>query len=424
MQHDDSASDETIYEVGQFYDLLTAQLEMAFGRRHPRWVRGEVAKVYEKTHLYVDLVDAGSTSSDTKRPVLNAHCWASQWNPLKKKLSSDGITLKPGTIVNLFGYVDLYAPQGRIGFTVTAIDVQGLLGDVARRRQELIARLEAEGLLIANKSRRVPSVPLRVGLVASPGTEGYSDFTGQLLNSGFGFQITLVKTAVQGEAAPDQIASAIETLDEHGVDIICLVRGGGSKGDLACFDDERVARAIAASATPVFTGIGHTGDESVADLVAHTRAITPTKLGEEIANFVTEWNERNVRIPAQKVLSAGEAMLDEATEYVAERRRTMIFAVRDRLRAERRHLGATRQRLVLQGGYIVNSATQLLQSNRQLLGAYDPKKRLSQGWAIVTGPDGNVVRALSDVEVGETVRVVVSDGTFESVVSEKGGKTS
>lgn len=424
MHPDESANDETIYEVGQFYELLTAQLEMAFGRRHPRWVRGEVAKVYEKTHLYVDLVDAGSASNDAKRPVLNAHCWGSQWIPLKKKLTTDGITLKPGTIVNLFGYVDLYAPQGRIGFTVTAIDVQGLLGDVARRRQELIARLETEGLLVANKRRTVSSVPLRVGLVASPGTEGYSDFTGQLLNSGFGFQITLVKTAVQGEAAPAQIVSAIESLDDHGVDIICLVRGGGSKGDLACFDDERVARAIAASSTPVFTGIGHTGDESVADLVAHTRAITPTKLGEEIASIVADWNERNVRVPAQRVLSASEAMLDEATEYVAERRRTMIFAVRDRLRAERRHLGATRERLVLQSGYIVNSASQLLQSNRQLLSAYDPKKRLAQGWAIVTGPEGNVVRGLDDVRVGEAVRVMVSDGTFESVVSEKGGKTS
>ena len=424
MHPDESANDETIYEVGQFYELLTAQLEMAFGRRHPRWVRGEVAKVYEKTHLYVDLVDAGSASSDTKRPVLNAHCWGSQWNPLKKKLASDGITLKPGTIVNLFGYVDLYAPQGRIGFTVVAIDVQGLLGDVTRRRQELIARLDVEGLLVANKRRVVPPVPLRVGLVASPGTEGYSDFTGQLLNSGFGFQITLVKTAVQGEAAPTQIISAIETLDDEGVDIICLVRGGGSKGDLACFDDERVARAIAASSTPVFTGIGHTGDESVADLVAHTRAITPTKLGEEIASIVADWNERNVRAPARRVLSASEAMLDEATEYVAERRRTMIFAVRDRLRAERRHLGATRERLVLQSGYIVNSAILLLQSNRQLLGAYDPKRRLTQGWAIVTGLEGNVVRGLDDVSVGETVRVMVSNGTFESVVSEKGGTTS
>ena len=424
MQPDESANDETIYEVGQFYELLTVQLEMAFGRRHPRWVRGEVAKVYEKTHLYLDLVDAGSASNDTKRPVLNAHCWGSQWNPIKKKLAGEGITLKPGTIVNLFGYVDLYAPQGRIGFTVTAIDVQGLLGDVARRRQELIARLETEGLLVANKRRALPSVPLRVGLVASPGTEGYSDFTGQLLNSGFGFQITLVKTAVQGETAPAQIVNAIEALDEGGVDIICLVRGGGSKGDLACFDDERVARAIAASLTPVFTGIGHTGDESVADLVAHTRAITPTKLGEEIASIVADWNDRNVRVPAQRVLSASEAMLDEATEYVAERRRTMIFAVRDRLRAERRHLGSTRDRLALQSGYVVNSASQLLQSNRQLLGAYDPKRRLAQGWTIVTGSDGKLVRGLDDVQIGEVLRVMVSDGTFESVVSEKGGKTS
>ncbi|MBW4079152.1 MAG: hypothetical protein HIU84_11705 [Acidobacteria bacterium] len=139
---------------------------------------------------------------------------------------------------------------------------------------------------------------------------------------------------------------------------------------------------------------------------------------------MAEWNERNVRIPAQRVLSAGEAMLDEATEYVAERRRTMIFAVRDRLRAERRHLGAMRQRLALQGGYIMNSASQLLVSTRQLLGAYDPKKRLAQGWAIVTTSEGGVVRALGDVRVGETVRVMVSDGTFDSVVSEKGGKTS
>jgi exodeoxyribonuclease VII large subunit len=418
---DDASSDETIFEVGQFYELLTAQLESAFGRRHPRWVRGEIAKVYEKVHLYVDLVDAGSASSDTKRPVLNAHCWGSQWNPLKKKLAVDGVTLKPGTIVNFFGYVDVYAPQGRIGFTVTSIDVEGLLGDVARRRQELIARLQGEGLLEANKRCVLSPVPLRVGLVASPGTEGFSDFTGQLLNSGYGFEITLVKTSVQGEAAPAQIVSAIETLDERHLDIICLVRGGGSKGDLACFDDERVARAIATASTPVFTGIGHTGDESIADMVAHTRSITPTKLGEEIASIVAQWDQRNIRLPAQKVLNATQAILDEATEYVGERRRTMIFAVRDRLRSEARHLGAVRRRLVLQESHLLDSASQMLLSNRQLLGAYDPKKRLAQGWSIVTGADGNVVRVLSDVRIGESVRVMVSDGSFESTVNGKGG---
>ncbi len=424
MVQDEFTLDEPILEVGQFYELVTAQLEAALGRRHPRWVRGEVAKVYEKTHLYLDLVDAGSTSSDTKRPVLNAHCWASQWNPLKRKLADDGVVLKPGVIVSCFGYVDLYAPQGRIGFTVTAIDVEGLLGDVARRRQELINRLKEEGLLEANKARPLSPVPLRVGLVASPGTEGYSDFTGQLLKSGYGFEILLVKTAVQGESAPAQIVSALETLDQGQVDLICLVRGGGSKGDLACFDDESVARAIAGASTPVFTGIGHTGDESIADLVAHTRAITPTKLGEDIVNLVAQWDQRNVRLPAQRILSATEAILEEATVYVGERRRTMIFAVRDRLRLERRHLGATRGRLVLQSTHLLGAAQQMLASSRQLLSAYDPVRRLAQGWAIVTRVDGRVVKQLDDVTAGDLVRVRLSDGTFDSTVKQKDGDGS
>jgi exodeoxyribonuclease VII large subunit len=422
---DEEVSDtEEVLEVGAFYQLLTARLESAYGRRHPHWVRGEIAKVYEKGHVYVDLVDAGSTSSDSKRPVLNAHCWATPWAPLKRKLASEGVTLSAGLIVNFYGYVDLYAPQGKIGFTITQIDVQGLLGDVARRRQELITRLTAEGLLETNKNVAISPVPLRVGLVASPGTEGYSDFTGQLLNSGYGFDIVLVKSAVQGEAAPAQIVAAIEALERNGVDIICIVRGGGSKGDLICFDDERVARAIAASSTPVFTGIGHTGDESVADLVAHTRAITPTKLGEEIAAIVANWHERHVRTPARRVLDATTEVLDEATEYVAERRRTMIFAVRDRLRAEQRHLASTRSALLVRSRHLLASSGQLLTSHRALLGAYDPKRRLAQGWSIVTGRDGVVVKSLDDVGVGDTVSVLVSDGSFESTVKTKDGEAS
>lgn len=418
---DEVIEPDEVLEVGAFYQLLTAQLESAFGRRHPHWVRGEIAKVYEKGHVYVDLVDAGSASSDTKRPVLNAHCWATQWAPLKKKLAADGVTLSAGLIVNFYGYVDVYAPQGKIGFTITQIDVQGLLGDVARRRAELIARLTAEGLLEANKQIAVPAVPLRVGLVASPGTEGYNDFTGQLLHSGYGFQIILVKSAVQGDAAPAQIVAAVETLDQHGVDIICVVRGGGSKGDLACFDDERVARAIAASSTPVFTGIGHTGDESIADLVAHTRAITPTKLGEEIAAIVEVWHARHVRVPAQRVLDATAEMLDEATEYAAERRRTMIFAVRDRLRAEQRHLASTRSGLLVHSRHLLTSSAQMLASHRALLSAYDPKRRLAQGWSIVTNREGEVVKSLGDVVAGDTVSVLVSDGSFESTVNGKTG---
>jgi exodeoxyribonuclease VII large subunit len=418
---DDVTRDETILEVGQFYELITAHLEAAFGRRQPRWVRGEIAKVFEKGHLYVDLVDAGTTSSDAKRPVLNAHCWTSVWGPLKRKLADDGIVIKPGVIVNLFGYVDVYAPQGKIGFTVTAIDVQGLLGDVARRRAELIARLVAEGLLETNRRLTMSPVALRVGLVASPGTEGFNDFTGQLLNSGYSFDVRLVNTLVQGDQAPAQIVAAIANLDAEGLDVIAIVRGGGSKGDLACFDDERVARAIAAAATPVWTGIGHTGDESVADLVAHTRAITPTKLGEELVSRVSAWDQRNLRLPAQRIAVAVEAVLDEATEFLNERRRTMIFAVRDRLRSEERHLGTVRERLLLQTRHLLDAATTSLATKRQLLSAYDPTRRLAQGWSIVTRADGTTVTRLADVAIGDAVHLRVSDGSFGATITTKNG---
>ncbi|MFI5036310.1 MAG: exodeoxyribonuclease VII large subunit [Acidimicrobiales bacterium] len=414
------AGDDTVWDVGAFYELLTAHLESAYGRRHPRWIRGEISKVYEKTHLYVDLVDAGSSPGDARRPVLNAHCWASQWGPLKRRLAAEGVSLTPGVVVNVYGYVDLYAPQGRIGFTVTEVDVAGLLGDVARRRLELIARLGAEGLLEANRARPLSPVPLRVGLVASPQTEGYSDFTGQLLGSPWGFAVTLVATTVQGEAAPPQIVAALAALDGAGLDVICLVRGGGSRGDLACFDDERVARAIAGAATPVMTGIGHTGDESVADLVAHTAAITPTKLGEHLVSMVTEWRERHVRQVARRLRDGAEATLDEAAAYVGERRRTMIFAVRDRLRAEQRHLGATRARLGLHARHVVGDADAWLGARRRLLAAYDPQRRLAQGWSIVTR-DGAVVRVRGDVAAGDGVSVRVSDGSFDATVTEGRG---
>jgi exodeoxyribonuclease VII large subunit len=414
----ESDTDEPVLEVGEFYQLLTAHLEAGFGRRRPHWVRGEIAKVYEKGHVYVDLVDAGS-HSDSKRPVLNAHCWATPWGPLKRRLATEGVVLQAGMIVNFYGYVDVYAPKGQIGFSITDVDVEGLLGDVARRRQELIARLLGEGLLEKNKSTTLSSVPLRVGLVASPGTEGYSDFTGQLVNSPFSFAITLVKTLVQGEGAPPQIAAAIATLDEHGVDMICVVRGGGSKGDLACFDDERVARAIAMCATPVFTGIGHTGDESVADLVAHTRAITPTKLGEEVVGLIARWYAANVQEPSRRLLEFSSDVLNEATVYLGERRRTMIFAVRDRLRSEERHLATTRDRLVVQSRQLLTSASVMIQSNRQLLVAYDPARRLAQGWSVVTTAEGAVVKSLGDVATGDEVRVRVADGTFGARVGEK-----
>ncbi|NNN02758.1 MAG: exodeoxyribonuclease VII large subunit [Acidimicrobiaceae bacterium] len=410
-------SDPVILDVGQFYDVLEAHLEESFGKRHPLWVRGEITKVYEKGHLYLDL--AGSLRSDGKRPTLNAHCWTSVWGRLKASLAAEGVRLSEGAVVSVHGFVDLYAPSGRIGFTVTGLDLNGLVGDLARRRAELIQRLGAEGLLEAQRARVLSPVPLRVGLVASPGTEGYNDFTGQLLTSRYGFDVRLVRSLVQGDEAPAQIVRALQQLGDENCDVICVVRGGGSRADLACFDDERVARAIATLSTPVWTGIGHTGDESVADLVAHTRAITPTKLGEELVTRVREAELRGVLQPAGALLTGASAVLEEAETTLAERRRTLVYAVRDRLRGESRHLNGVRERLVVESRRVLDGARRDLETRRQLLGAYDPARRFAQGWAVVVGESGRAVTSTTEVAVGEPLRVRVGDGAFGVVVSER-----
>ncbi len=420
MSVEGTSAEAPVLDVAAFYEIVTAQLEAAFGRRRPLWVRGEVAKVYEKGHVYLDLVDAGSDTADTRRPVLNAHCWSRQWGPLKARLAADGVTLAAGVAVTLYGYVDVFAPQGKIGFTILDVDVTSLLGELARRRQELIGRLRTEGLLEANARHPVPTVPLRVGVVASPATEGFRDFAGVLEGSGFAFAIEVVPSLVQGEGAPPQIVDALARLAARAPDVICVVRGGGSRGDLACFDDESVARAIARCPVPVFTGIGHTGDESVADLVAHTRAITPTKLGEILVERVRAWREDRLRRPAARVRERAGDLLDEADAYVAERRRAVVFGVRDRIRAEERHLASTRQRLVVDARRTLGGARDRLDHHRALLAAYDPARRLAQGWSIVTDASGRVVRDVEAVSVGDEVTVRVATGAFGARVEAVG----
>jgi exodeoxyribonuclease VII large subunit len=409
---------DEVLEVSGLYDLLVGHIEDAFGRRNSRWVRGEIQKYYEKGHLYLDVVDA-NFEGEGQPPVLKVRCWNSVWTPLKRDLAARGLALAEGQVVTFRGYVGVFRPRAEISFAVTEIDVEGLLGDAAKRRQELLEKLQRDGVLDANKARPLPDVPLRVGLVSSPRTEGFNDFTGQLIGSGLSFDVVVAATAVQGESAPSEVVAAIQRLDTSGVDVICVVRGGGSKGDLACFDDERVARAIGAATVPVLTGIGHTGDISIADLAAFHHAITPTKLGEFLVERVRDWRDRYVVTPAREVAMFGAAIVEEATEYLAERRRTVALALRDRLGAEQLRLDHARRSLEQQATHLLNREQQQLQSLSTLLGAYDPRRRLAQGWSIVTDAQGRTVRSIAELQVGSDVVIRVSDGRAVATVQRK-----
>ena len=275
--------------IAALYRQVQAAVTASFPRGHLQWVRGEIQSISDRTgHCYMDLVDPDAARGrDT--PVLKVNCWGRTWDPLKQTLGRQGIVLEPGVVVSLRGRVEFYPPKGQINFIATEVDVTALLGRLAARRAALLHTLETEGLLRRNRALAVPDVPLRVGLVASPGSEGYNDFVGQLRASELAFDVTLFKANVQGAGAPASVARALKAVSVSDCDVAVLVRGGGSRGDLAAFDAEPVARAIATCPIPLWTGIGHTGDQSVADIVANQAFVTPTACAQELVRRVGEW---------------------------------------------------------------------------------------------------------------------------------------
>jgi exodeoxyribonuclease VII large subunit len=434
-----------VLSIGALYDEVEEALTSTFPRHRRLWVRGEIQSFSDQGrsgHCYLDLVDpdegGGSTARGRGAPALKVKCWKGTWAPIKGSLAKEGISLAEGMVVVLRGTIDLYRPKGEIGFILSELDVTALLGRLAAQRAKLLRTLEAEGLLRRNAALPVAEVPLRVGLVASPGTEGYQDFLGQLTGSGFGFQVRVVPVAVQGGDAAVAVASAVRQLDRSEFDLLVVVRGGGSKADLASFDTEVVARAIAGARTPVWTGIGHTGNEAVADLVANRACITPTECGHQIVVRVAQWWELHVGQPSAALSRRVPSLLMEA--------QTRDTAARGRLtRAARHQLRVHRERLVVRAGALGRLAPEGLRARlghlrthaarvgplalghmardaervrswRRLVTAYDVERQLERGYSLTLDASGALVRSAAGLAPGTEIVTRFADGSAHSRV--------
>lgn len=433
--------DET-WTIAQLYEELISYLDRRWGRTNQLWLTGEIQHLtdHRTGNGYLDLVDPDRPGRDA--PVVRAKCWRTNWSSIKGSLRRHGIALEEGAVVRVRGYVDVYAPRGELSFIVTALDVEALrraaLGEHARRRQDLLVALGAEGLLERNRSLPFPELPLVVGLVASKDTEGCNDFLGTLEASGFAFEVVLAPAAVQGPRAPRELTSGVLDLARGAVDVICIVRGGGAQSDLHAFDDERVARAIATCGVPVLTGVGHTGDISVADLVAHAAHRTPTACGEALVSRVRDWYGGHVADPARALESVATGVVDELTDVLHQRRRHLAVVGRHHLERARDRLahtsggvvrGAPRAldaacarrvertaRLVDRADSGLRRASAALQQRRTLLAAYDPGRQLARGWTITTDAAGRLVRA-ADLEAGSAIVTRFADGVARSTVT-------
>jgi len=438
--HDDCAGrSRSALSVGAVLDEVRQAVAERFP--HQLWVRGEIHHLTDHAasgHCYIDLVDP-ERRGQRDAPVLKVNCWRSVWGPLRRSLANQGITLAVGMVVTVRGAIELYAPRGQVTFILHELDLEALLGRLAAERAELVRRLTEAGLLRANAQLAVAPVPLRVGLVGSPGTEGFKDFLGQLEQSGYAFRVGWSATPVQGAAASSAIAAAIGSFRAGDWDVLVIVRGGGSRADLAVFDSEPVARAIATAELPVWTGIGHTGDQAVADLVANRCFETPTACAQALVRAVDQWWQER-RAAGRAVAQAALAQIERQTRHHDMVRSRLAAGVRRQLAGHRQQLvgNATQlatavpnvvdrwrvdvanrsAALVLLARSRVTQADQRLESWRRLVSAYDVDRQLRRGYTLTTDGSGRVVRSVTELVPGYELVTRFADGRARSTVSE------
>lgn len=432
------------------------------------WVRGEIRGLpppgdarRNRPHLYFDLIEP-TTPGARPQAVLPVVLWSTDRKRVNTEMRRSGIrvsAMDSGVDVRLRGRVRWWSPGGRAQLQMTGIDPEYTLGRLAADRDAVLAALAADDLLDRNAGQSMPVLPARVGLVTSLGSAAHSDVRRVLDGAGLGHLLVEVDARSQGPEAlitiPDAVAAAVTA----GAELVLVVRGGGSRVELAAYDSEPVARALAACPVPIVCGIGHDIDESVSDRVAHTSCATPTaaagavvalveaardgtealwaavaasarrtlersrvhlagtaRHGAAVAGAALRAGDAQVAAAEARVGRAGPAATDAAGRRLDGLGRTVGREVRrDLTDAEHRLAGAT-DRLSRRPGPILVRHRAAVDGLDARIRAADPALALARGWSITYRTDGAVVRGAADVAAGDALVTVVANGRVHSTV--------
>jgi exodeoxyribonuclease VII large subunit len=407
------------------------------------WVRGEVQGLSESRagHMYFQLVEKDERR-DRVQAALDVALFRSHLMTVRAALHKvPGVELADDVEVRVKGHIDVYPPTGRLQLIMTGIDPVFTAGAMAANRDRVLRTLQAEGLLRANAACELPPVPLRIGLVTSAASAAYHDFLDELDRSAFAFQVGVCDVRVQGANAPRRVVWALRRMARlaPALDAVVIVRGGGSRADLAPFDSEIVAREIAAMPVPVLTGIGHEIDRTVADEVAHTSFKTPTACGQAMVERVCEFVDRLDAVSRDVVHRARwncVLALRELHDCARRARRGAPVALARELAALERHRGraeelgtratkqaaaavdVTQRGLSSAGGRLARTESRRLDASEARLRALDPARVLERGYTITRDGDGQVVKRVARLSAGDRLSTEFRDGAAASVVQE------
>ena len=301
----------------------------------PIWVIAEISelKTNRSGHCYLNLIEK-EENGDAIVAQARATIWSYTFRMLQPYFeSTTGQQLTEGLKVLLSVSVEFHELYG-FSLNIRDIDPTYTLGDMARRRREIIARLQADGVAEMNKELELPLVPQKIAIISSPTAAGYQDFIDQLIKNpaGYKFHLKLFSAIMQGNQAESSIISALEQiyLYEDFFDAVVIIRGGGSQADLGCFDNYNLAYYITQFPLPVITGIGHEKDDSIVDMVAHTRLKTPTAVAEFLISGVAQF-ELHLNDLRNRFTDVIEEWLAEAKRNIEQFTRVIAPLTREKL---------------------------------------------------------------------------------------------
>ena len=406
------------YTLRQLNLLVREAIEDALPDEY--WVEAELSECRENSgHCYMELIEKDERSN-TPVARASAKCWRQTWQMAKPYFErTTGQPLRAGMKVLLRVYAQFHETYG-FSWIVSDIDPTYTLGDMARKRQEIIRQLKEEGVFDLQRELRIPTFAQRIAVISAQNAAGYGDFCRQLEDNdyGFRFDVQLFPAIMQGEQVEQSVISALNQIynlhSPLNFDVVVIIRGGGATADLSGFDTLALAENVAQFPLPVITGIGHERDESILDMVANTRVKTPTAAAALLIDNLLRVLER-LDDASQRITYAVNQRINNQKTKIATMT-TLIPTLALRVVSDQRHrIELLENRLPVAIERRLTNQKHLLESLSIKLQGFDPQLLLSRGYSI-TLHNGRAVHDPRELKPGDEIETRVEKGTIHSVV--------
>lgn len=424
----------TLYELnGLVRETLSLTLDSEY------WVCAEINELHVNRHCYMELAQK-DPQAGTIVAKARAQVWANRWAFVRAMFESvTQQTLSPGMQVLAKVQVTFHELYG-YSLNITDIDPTYTMGDIARRRQEILQALERQGISTMNQELPLPRLLQRIAVISSATAAGYGDFCDQLQHNkrGLAFKTELFQAVMQGNEVENSIIAALNRIARNvdDWDAVVIIRGGGATSDLQGFDSLALAEHVAQFPLPVITGIGHERDSTIIDLIAHTRVKTPTavaellihhqedeldsieaktvRLTERARQLLAEENLK-LNVAATKIPSLLSVVKTREETRIHKLSATLVALTTQRMEQAKGQIDSLHRQLLLYTPTLLSNKLKHIELTEAKLKAADPQHILQLGFSI-TRVNGKAIRTPQNVQKGDTIETTLAEGTLKSTI--------